>query len=129
MPDPVDDDIDDDTLNAFEKVLKKYHAKDPKWLTTLFPDFSPQGSKPQASSDMTTLLQSFLTREEAKSTTLGERLEAALSVMTPEQLTQFRLATKGAGVKGKGSEGDGPKLDEPPKPPENLPKKKRMGWL
>jgi hypothetical protein len=127
---PDDDDIDDETLTAFEKVLKKYHGKNPEWLKTLFPDFSPKGSNPPAA-DLTSFLQSLLAEQKATGETMATRLETALSLMTPEQLTLYR-SQNGGGAKKESAAGGvkpGDKLtnsgDDPPPPPA----KKRLNWL
>lgn len=123
-----DDDIDDETLGAFEKVLKKYHGKNPEWLKTLFPDFSQGASKPPAA-DLTTFLQSLLAEQKETGAAAANRLEMALSLMTPDQLTQYRsqngAATKGAGPR---KEPDGQLNGEPPMKPEP-PAKKPRKWL
>lgn len=128
-PAPDDDDIDDDTLSAFEKVLKKYHGKNPEWLKTLFPDFSPTGSKPQAA-DLTTFLQSLLAEQKTAGEATATNLETALSLMTPEQLTLFRSQKSGGARKENAGGGQTPgALPTPPVDPPIVPVKKPRKWL
>lgn len=129
-PPPDDDDIDDDTLAAFAKVLSKHHERNPQWLTKLFPHFSQSGSDQKGAGDLTTFLQSLLSKEETKAASLSDRLEAAMSLMTPEQLTQLRSATPKPGNDPKGSGAGGAKPDALPIPPADpIPAKPKRKWL
>lgn len=130
-PPDDDDDIDDETVSAFEKVFKKYHGKNPEWLKTLFPDFSLPVSKP-AAGDLTTFLQTLLAEQKETAATTTAKLEMALSLMSPEQLTLLRSQSSGgksgepSGGKG-GAPGGGKPMSEndPPPPPPTKPRK----WL
>jgi hypothetical protein len=129
-PPQDDDDIDDETLSAFEKVLKKYHGKNPEWLRTLFPDFSLKDTKPPAA-DLTTFLQSLLAEQKETGSTLSTKLEAALSLMTPEQLIQYRSQNSASGNAGRKKGVDGQPNGEPPMKPDDppTPAKKPRKWL
>jgi len=112
--------------------LKKYHGKNPEWLKTLFPDFFHKASAQSPAADLTTFLQTLLAEQKGKGETMAERLEMALSLMTPEQLIQFRSqnAEKASGGENGGKagppKGEKPMSGENPPPP---PPKKPRKWL
>ena len=109
MTDEPKDDIDDETISAFTKILEKVG---PEWLKKHAPqspkDTNPSPPGPTPSLSLESFLQSALADQKKEAATLREQMEAMRELLTPEQLILLRSRKSG-------------NADENPSPPKNGP--------
>ena len=119
MADPDDDEVDDDTLAAFTKILKKVW---PEWSKSHLPSPTPAIS----SAGLEAFLQTALAEAKETNKSLTERLEAIRDVLTPDQLSILRGLRSPAPAVAAG-QGASPMPTTPASDPE--PPKPKRKWL
>lgn len=132
MTDPSNDPIEDDIEETKKEFLKILDMVGPEWLKSKMP---AQSQTPQPTA--TSTLESYLTGEtkelRTKLAEMEQRLLLALSLMSPDQLTRYRLPP--SDPKRDGAAEPGPTNSAPPqetpKEPGEPPKRARrpVKWL
>src|SRR5271170_5532524 len=123
-PSPDDDD-DDATLEAFKRIYGKVTTK---WPEMLKGSISSVGEKiTEAPKELAGFLQKALDKSEEAREKLAAQLDLARDQMSPEQLTQFRLALKSADP----TKSEPTPSDKKPVPPADpiIPPKPKRKWL
>lgn len=113
----AEDEIDDETIGSFGAVARAFKKAKPEEFKEWLKDLLPSSPAPEKGFDPL----AFLTKERE---TLSEKLERALSLMTPEQLLDLRKGVQKEVEPGP----DGLMSGAPPMKP-SAPERPKKKWL